>query len=126
MGQMINCKVCDCEYEFKGGAYALCSSDCAEEHKSRRSRVYQVLVADNRKKGKAHEALQLIALDDAASDGGQPHIPNIVRLVREPRGRTADDVDIVCHWQQVGGGLKCGVSVPNDEDRLASKVPRVD
>jgi hypothetical protein len=52
MGQMINCKVCDCEYEFKGGAYALCSSDCAEEHKSRRNRVYQVLVADNRKKGK--------------------------------------------------------------------------
>lgn len=52
MGMMINCKVCDCEYEFKGGAYALCSSNCAEEHKSRRSRVYQVLVADNRKKDK--------------------------------------------------------------------------
>tara|TARA_R100000908_G_C3607609_1_gene59485 strand:- start:241 stop:468 length:228 start_codon:yes stop_codon:yes gene_type:complete len=52
MGQMIKCKVCDCEYEFKGGAYALCSSNCAEEHKSRRTRVYQVLVADNRKKDK--------------------------------------------------------------------------
>ena len=49
---MIKCKVCDCEYEFKGGAYALCSSNCAEEHKSRRTRVYQVLVADNRKKDK--------------------------------------------------------------------------
>jgi len=50
MGQMINCKVCDCEYEFKGGAYALCSNECAEEHKSRRNRVYQVCVRENSKK----------------------------------------------------------------------------
>tara|TARA_B100000902_G_scaffold368948_1_gene392739 strand:- start:2368 stop:2595 length:228 start_codon:yes stop_codon:yes gene_type:complete len=54
MGQMINCKVCDCEYEFKGGAYALCSNECAEEHKSRRNRVYQVCVRENSKKNKVN------------------------------------------------------------------------
>lgn len=51
---MINCKVCDCEYEFKGGAYALCSNECAEEHKSRRNRVYQVCVRENSKYGKVN------------------------------------------------------------------------
>jgi len=52
MGMMIDCKVCGCEYEFKGGSYRICSTECSEEHKSRRTRVYQVLVADNRKKSK--------------------------------------------------------------------------
>ena len=51
---MINCKVCDCEYEFKGGAYALCSNECAEEHKSRRNRVYQVCVRENSTKNKVN------------------------------------------------------------------------
>lgn len=54
MSQVINCKVCDCKYEFKGGAYALCSNDCAEEHKIRRNRVYQVFVRENRKNSKVN------------------------------------------------------------------------
>ena len=54
MGILINCKVCKCEYEFKGGAYALCSNECAEEHKSRRNRVYQVCVRENSKKNKVN------------------------------------------------------------------------
>ena len=52
MGIIINCKVCECEYEFKGDAYALCSDDCKMEHKARRNRVYQVFVRENRRNSK--------------------------------------------------------------------------
>jgi hypothetical protein len=51
---MINCKVCECEYEFKGDAYALCSEDCKMEHKARRNRVYQVFVRENRRNSKVN------------------------------------------------------------------------
>jgi hypothetical protein len=54
MGILINCKVCKCEYEFKGDAYALCSEDCRLEHKARRNRVYQVCVRENSKYGKVN------------------------------------------------------------------------
>jgi hypothetical protein len=54
MGIMINCKVCECEYEFKGDAYALCSEDCKMEHKARRNRVYQVFVRENRRNSKVN------------------------------------------------------------------------
>ena len=54
MGILINCKVCKCEYEFKGDAYALCSEDCRLEHKARRNRVYQVCVRENSKKNKVN------------------------------------------------------------------------
>ena len=54
MGIIINCKVCECEYEFKGDAYALCSDDCKMEHKARRSRVYQVFVRENRRNSKVN------------------------------------------------------------------------
>jgi hypothetical protein len=54
MGIIINCKVCECEYEFKGDAYALCSDDCKMEHKARRNRVYQVFVRENRRNSKVN------------------------------------------------------------------------
>ena len=50
MGKVINCKICDCEYEFKGGSYAICSDGCSKEYKSRRAAIYNVLVRPNRKK----------------------------------------------------------------------------
>ena len=43
--------MCECEYEFKGAAYALCSEDCSVEHKARRNRFYQVFVRENSKYG---------------------------------------------------------------------------